>query len=125
VEIWHLEKLLSRASEKNREILITQEKSPEPFVSWILYGATNSNIQNPLSLAISKLKEHPNQGAGGAFERLAALSPDTFANYLQLDLAMRDPSDRAWRTTFQAVSHDRLRLLADSLDIQIEQEREW
>jgi hypothetical protein len=124
-EIWHLEKLLSRASEKNREILITQEKSPEPFVSWILYGATNSNIQNPLSLAISKLKEHPNQGAGGAFERLAAFSPDAFANYLQLDLAMRDPSDRDWRTTFQTVSHDRLHLLADLLDIQIEQEREW
>ena len=122
---WSLEKLLSRASEKNRELLIAQEKSSEPFVSWILYGATNCNIQNPLSLAISKLEEHPNQGAGGAFERLAALLPDTFANYLQLDLAMRDPSDRDWRTTFQTVSHDRLSLLADLLDIQIEQEREW
>ena len=71
---WSLEKLLARADKKNRQVLLDQEKSALPFVSWIIHGASQPDIQNPYSLAIAKLKENPGIGAGGASERLAAIT---------------------------------------------------
>ena len=71
---WELEQLLRRVNSRVRETLMAQEISPVAFVSWILYGVANSAIQSPLSLAISKLSDQPRISAGGAFDRLAALS---------------------------------------------------
>lgn len=122
---WCLEKILARANPGIRETILECENSPIPLVSWIVYGAASVNIQNPLSLAISKLKEQPGRGAGGAFERLARLEPVTFANNLRLELALRNPSGRDWQSVFHEVRHDRLRLLADILDIQFNQEGEY
>ena len=69
---WSLDKLLARADKKNRFVLIEQEKSAIPFVSWVILGASQPSIQNPYSLAIAKLKENPGIGAGGTSDRLAA-----------------------------------------------------
>ena len=35
---WSLDKLLARADKKNRSVLIEQEKSAIPFVSWLIHG---------------------------------------------------------------------------------------
>ena len=88
---WCLEKILTRANPEIRKTILECEKSPIPFVSWILYGAASSNIQNPLSLAITKIKEQPGQDAGGSFERLARLEPATLANNLRLELTVAEP----------------------------------
>ena len=119
---WCLEKILTRANPEIRKTILECEKSPIPFVSWILYGAASSNIQNPLSLAISKIKEQPGLDARGAFERLARLEPAAIANNLRLELTLRNPSGEDWQSVFRGVSHDRLRLLADIFDIQFNQE---
>lgn len=90
------------------------------MLSWIFYGVANHAIQNPMSLAISKLKEHPHQGAGGVFDRLANINPETFATCLRQELIDLDSPDGDWHVAFKNVSHDRLRILADLLDIRIE-----
>jgi len=72
---WSLDKLLARADKKNQSVLIEQEKSAIPFVSWMIHGASQPGIQNPYSLAIAKLKENPGISAGGASDRLAAIPP--------------------------------------------------
>jgi len=122
---WCLKKILARVNPGVRDSILGCEKSPVPFVSWILYGTASQSIQNPLSLAIAKIKEQPGQDAGGAFERLARLDPEIFANNLRLELSLRSPSGRDWRAAFGGVCHDRLRLLADIFEILINQEGEF
>jgi len=124
---WSLDKLLARADKKNRVVLIEQEKTAIPFVSWLIYGASQSSIQNPFSLAIAKLKENPGISAGGAGERLAALPPTDLARFVEQALSYRPPSDRNWKSLFEGVKMDRIRLLSDSLglDLIIEKESDW
>ena len=97
---WSLEKLLVRADKKNRQILLDQEKDALAFVSWVIHGASQASIQNPYSLAIAKLKENPGISAGGASERLAALSPRELARLIEQSLTFYSPSDRDWRMLF-------------------------
>jgi len=124
---WSLDKLLARSDKKNRVVLIEQEKTAIPFVSWLIYGASQSSIQNPFSLAIAKLKENPGISAGGAGERLAALPPTDLARFVEQALSYRPPSDRNWKSLFEGVKMDRIRLLSDSLglDLIIEKESDW
>ena len=121
-ESWLFEKLLRRVDKKNREVLLAQETGPLPFVSWVIYGASQASIQNPCSLAITKLKESPGVSAGGACDRLAALAPDKLASLIQQSFGWDTPSDPNWRVLFTHVNQERLLLLADqlSLDIKIE-----
>ena len=56
---WKFDDLLSRVNSRNRSALIAQEKSPNAFVSWILYGVANAGVQNPLSLAVARLCDQP------------------------------------------------------------------
>ena len=117
---WSLEKILARVNPKIREQLIRQEQSPIPFISWILYGTANGTIKDPFSLAISKLKEQPGYTAGGSYDRLAELPQDVFCQLLQSALTWQGNSDRDWQAAFHGVEHERLRLLADILEIQID-----
>jgi len=114
---WSLDKLLARADRKNRAVLLEQETSALPFVSWLIYGVSQPGIQNPYSLAIAKLKEKPGIGAGGASDRLAALLPQQLACLIEQELTFRSPSDRNWRMLFAKAKRDRVRLLADSLGL--------
>jgi len=114
---WSLEKLLARADKKNRQTLLDQEKSALPFVSWIIHGASQLNIQNPYSLAIARLKENPGVGSGGASERLAALQPRDLTRLIEQSFTFYSPTDQNWRLLFAEAKRDRIRLLADALGL--------
>ena len=114
---WSLDKLLARADKKNRQTLLDQEKNALPFVSWIIHGASQPNIQNPYSLAIARLKENPGVGAGGASERLAALQPRDLASLIEQSFTFYSPTDQNWRLLFAEAKRDRIRLLADALGL--------
>jgi hypothetical protein len=124
---WSLDKLLVRADKKNRAILIEQEKTAKPFVSWLIYGASQSSIQNPISLAIARLKENPEISAGGCSERMAAFPPTDLARLVEQALSYRLPSDRNWKSLFEGIKMDRIYLLSDSLglDLVFEKESDW
>jgi hypothetical protein len=115
--IWETDHLLRRVNPRVREALIAQERGSIPLVSWILYGVANATIQNPLSLAISKLTDQPGITAGGAYDRLAALSPAVFANLFSESLTWQGNSNQDWRTAFKGIDRERLMLLADLLDL--------
>ena len=124
---WSLDKLLARADKKNQSVLIEQEKSAIPFVSWMIHGASQPGIQNPYSLAIAKLKENPEISAGGASDRLAAIPPRELVRLIEHSFSFYSPSDRNWRMLFADAKRDRIRLLADSLGLvlDIEEETGW
>jgi transposase-like protein len=124
---WSLDKLLARADKKNQSVLIEQEKSAIPFVSWMIHGASQPGIQNPYSLAIAKLKENPGISAGGASDRLAAIPPRELVRLIEQSFSFYSPSDRDWRMLFAEAKRDRIRLLADSLGLVlgIEEETGW
>ena len=114
---WSLDKLLARADKKNRSVLIEQEKSAIPFVSWMIHGASQPGIQNPYSLAIAKLKKSPGISAGGANDRLAALPPRELARLIEQSFSLYSPTDRNWQLLFGEAKRDRIRLLADLLGL--------
>ena len=124
---WSLDKLLARADKKNRSVLIEQEKSAIPFVSWVIHGASQPGIQNPYSLAIAKLKENPGISNGGASDRLAAMPPRELVRLIEHSFSFYSPSDRNWQMLFAEAKKDRIRLLADSLGLvlDIEEETSW
>jgi hypothetical protein len=121
---WSLEKLLSYANKKNRQTLLDQEKDAQSFVSWVIYGVSQASIQNPYSLAIAKLKENPGIGAGRASESLASLAPKQLARLIIQELSFHHPSDKKWSLLFPIASHDRIRLLADTLGLVLETDDE-
>jgi hypothetical protein len=84
-------KLLIANKAEKRDIVHLCQK----FVSWILYGYSDAGrgLANPVSNALARLKENFYTGAGGDFDRLAALPPNTLRAYIDLDLAGRDLPD--------------------------------
>jgi hypothetical protein len=114
---WSLDKLLARADRKNRSVLVEQENTAIPFVSWIIYGVSQTTIQNPYSLAIAKLKENPGVGAGGASERLATMSPLEFAILIEQSFSFYGSSNKDWQMLFRVVNNDRIQLLVDLLGL--------
>lgn len=114
---WRLDVMLSKASEKQRSLLQKQERNAVAFVSWLIQGVSNPRIQNPYSLAIAKLVESPQKGVGGACERLAALPPERLVALIQQRLSLSRPSNKDWEIILGETSLDRLRLLADFLNI--------
>jgi hypothetical protein len=118
---WNLERLLARVNAKRRQVLISQEKSAVPFLSWILYGAANPSIQDPLGLAVSKLMDQSGMNAGGAFLRLANLAPEQLIQLIRMEMSMQNPSNRDWRLAMKSIHRERMILLSDLLGIPIEE----
>ena len=114
---WNLKSLLVNVNNQVRETLLRQEKFAWPYLSWILYGIATPTIQNPVSLAISKLKSNPGKGAGGAFDRIARMHSAQFARNLREELTFWPPREDDWRVVFQAADSSRKRLLADILGL--------
>lgn len=71
--------------------LLARQGSAQALVSWLLYGCSpaGAGLRNPFAHALTCLREDPQRGAGGAFDRLAALPPARL-----LDLLARAPRDR-------------------------------
>jgi hypothetical protein len=118
---WSLEKFLKKADGKNRELLLGQEWDAQAYVSWIIYGASQPKIQNPISLAIARLKEHPNTGAGMASDNLAALKPEVFAGILLGALSFNPVIDEDWVMLFGNQPTVRVRLLSDCLGLRLDE----
>jgi len=117
---WRLECLLAKASEKQRALLIKQEKDGVAFVAWLIHGAASSRIESPYSLAIAKLVETPRKGTGGACERLAALPPGELIGMLRRRLSLSQPGNSDWDVALGNASLDRVRLLADLLNLPLD-----
>jgi len=118
---WNLKSLFANINPQNRDVLLKQEENSIPFLSWILYGIATSAIQNPVSLAISKLKTSPKQSAGGVFERVARIPADQFIKNLEREMSYWGPSDTDWRTIFRSVDQERKQMLIDILGISFHQ----
>jgi hypothetical protein len=119
---WSLEKLLQRVDGKNRETLVSQERNAQAYVSWVIYGASQPNINNPISLAIARLKENPGTGAGYQFERLASLLPVDMVEILIGELSFYPTRNEDWRSQFGGQPTARVRLLADCLGLRVDEE---
>jgi hypothetical protein len=117
---WSLEKLLARADKNNRQLLLAQEKNARAFVSWVIHGAAQISIQNPYSLAIAKLKQNPGVSAGGVSDRLAVVPAWQLVRWIEDEINFQTPSNRDWRMMFAQVKHERIRLLADSLGLKLD-----
>jgi len=117
---WRLDCLLDKASEKQRNLLSVQEKDGTAFVSWLIYGAANPRIESPYSLAIAKLAETPRKGAGGAYDRLAVLSPEDLVRMIQQRLLLSQPGNSDWNLALGNVKLDGIRLLADLLNLPLD-----
>jgi hypothetical protein len=118
--VWNFDELLRRVNSRNRSSLIAQEKSPNAFVSWILYGVANAGVQNPLSLAVARLCDQPTVSAGGVFDRLAGYSPAIFAQKYCESLTWQGNADPDWKLAFKGVDRDRLALLPDLLNLTVQ-----
>ena len=116
---WSLEKLLGKVSPKRRQTILAQEKNAAPFLSWILYGVSNSSIQDPVGLAVSKLSDQPGVSAGGSFNRLAKLPPEQLIHLIQMERLMQYPSNRDWRLAMKSIQSERMILLSDLLGVPV------
>jgi hypothetical protein len=65
------------------------------FVSWLLYAysPTGAKVSDPVGLAVKRLCENVNAGAGGEFNRLAKLKPFALRALFDADMAGLDPGD--------------------------------
>ena len=74
---WVLDRLLSlnRVHPKTRKAV--RGGDPKALISWTLYALSpqGGGIRNPISYALARLGEDPTCGAGGDFDKLAALPP--------------------------------------------------
>lgn len=77
---WQLSKILSRINPLLAN-QIQERVQVEIFVSWLIYGSLTSQINSPLSFAVSRALES-GQDAGGPAWRLANLDPDNLAEQL-------------------------------------------
>lgn len=122
---WDLGKLLlaNRVDASVCDGLIVRGASAQAFVSWLLYAASPSGkgVQNPVSHAIVRLRAAPATGAGGAFERLAALRPAELLSLLQQSLQDlgRWSSNEDWRRAMGDATPDRLRDLSEQLGLEV------
>jgi hypothetical protein len=117
---WRLDRLLLRAGDKHRRQLAKQEKNAVPFVSWLIQGASNPRIQSPYSLAVARLIKNPRIGAGGSCDRLAALPPERFMSLIRQKFSLSPASSKDWEIALGNASLERIRLLADLLNIPLD-----
>ena len=99
-------------------------------MSWLLYWASSqgAKLNEPIGNAVNRLSADPRAGAGGAFDRLAALGPKELRSWvvprvLSPYAALPDSRDGSWEVIRGAPS-ERLRQLADYLGFDLSWERE-
>ena len=115
--MWSLPDLLGRANQKNRTLLLKQEKSAIPFMAWIIYGFSKPSIVDPYSLAIAKLKQTPGCLPGGPADRLAQAPSEVLVRMLDQVEQFIEPNNSDWRQLFSNIKLERIRMLRDLLSI--------
>ena len=115
--IWSLHDLLGKADQKNRTLLLKQEKTASPFIAWIIYGVSKPSIVDPYSLAIAKLKQTPGCFPGGPADRLAQVPPEVLIGMLDQAEQFIEPNNKDWRQLYSNVKLERIRMLRDLLSI--------
>ena len=78
------------------------------FVSWLLYAysPTGAKVSDPVGLAVKRLCENVNAGAGGDFNRLAKLTPYALRALFDADMAGMDPGDSVEAGIYKLNFHD-------------------
>jgi hypothetical protein len=78
------------------------------FVSWLLYAysPTGAKVSDPVALAVKRLCENVNAGAGGDFNRLAKLTPYALRALFDADMAGIDPGDSLEAGIYKLNFHD-------------------
>ena len=78
------------------------------FVSWLLYAyaPAGSKVSDPIGLAIKRLCENVNAGAGGDFNRLAKLNPYTLKSLFDADMANMDLGESLEAGIYELNFHD-------------------
>ena len=78
------------------------------FVSWLLYSYSpaGSKISDPVGLAVKRLCENVNAGAGGEFNRLAKLNPFVLKTLFDSDLAGVDLGESHEAEIYKLNFHD-------------------
>jgi hypothetical protein len=126
---WNLEQLMSlnRVNPRNHQALLEEGASAGAFVSWLLYaaGERGQGIRDAIAHTVSRLLRNPAQGAGGAYDRLAAMPAQDLARLVELELGFRNPGNRDWRSLVDGVPRSRLVALANQLGIDIPDLHEW
>ncbi|MBI9047537.1 MAG: hypothetical protein JEZ06_23840 [Anaerolineaceae bacterium] len=109
---WDLDMLLkhNRVNQKSSKTLVKNNIPGWAFVSWILYGISQSRIDNPVGLAISKLTESP-VGSGGGYDQLAKLGPQELGKLIERGCGWS--GDKAWDNL--KLSHTQVSELAELL----------
>lgn len=108
---WELKTLLRRnhVHPKVQRELLEAQASVRAFVSWVLYTASAEGrwIAEPMGYAISRLREDPSSGAGGAIDQLAELPPKDLKALIDLSLShpfgIRHLPDHPYASAWQAV----------------------
>jgi hypothetical protein len=112
---WVLRKILvqSRVHSKVTKELLEKNASVQAFVSWLLFACSpaGEGIQSPLSYALASLRDNPDRGPGGAYDRLAALPPAEFVRLVRwsikrvsrkYDLQSTPSGNELWEKTMGA-----------------------
>jgi len=120
---WDLNALLekNRVAPRKRQLILQQETSASPFISWLLYGAAHPAVENPVSLAISKLTHAPGVGAGGLYDQLASLTTAQLSQLLkgtssaEVYYLLPERVYKLWKAAMGKVEPERFMLLASQL----------
>jgi hypothetical protein len=123
---WDLSQLLliNRVDARVRKELVKQGASAGAFISWLLYAASprGDSIENPVSHAISRLRQAPQTGAGEGFDQLAEISPQELKYLIKQAFQGTDKwvDNNYWKSCMEGASKVRLRILAEQAGIMID-----
>jgi hypothetical protein len=124
---WNLPVLFTRnpiIQTKFQKTLLDQNASPQAFISWLIYAASSrgKGITRPVQFAASKLMGNTQEGAGNAYNRLAALSPKALYELIEITLSDFEPGRTVpqeawadWHSVMANASTERLLALRGQL----------
>jgi hypothetical protein len=124
---WNLPVLFTRnpiIQTKFQKTLLDQNASPQAFISWLIYAASSrgKGITRPVQFAASKLMGNTQEGAGNAYNHLAALSPKALYELIEITLSDFEPGRTVpqeawadWHSVMANASTERLLALRGQL----------
>ena len=130
-EKWDLAELLRLARVHPARARQLARASPEAWVSWLLYWTSSqgAKLNEPIGNAVNRLSADPRVGAGGAFDRLAALGPKELRNWVvpralsPYSAPSPDSMDGSWEV-IRGAPTERLRQLVEYLGVDMSWEWE-